>query len=207
MNGGLLRVLSTAKSGSAEEVWQYQDESNRNISCIEWGQDGTRLVLGTEAGAVSVIEAMCEEPSWTSASAHTGRVSGVCWTGAGQYVVSCGVDCCVRLWDGSVGLCVHACVPSSTELQTMCSTGDLVLAAGAGSSISVWEFALEGAAKKATLRDLGGVNRSTAADSTGGKGDVRVMRASQSGQWVGFVTSGKRVGIFQVCLSLYRVVT
>jgi WD40 repeat protein len=65
----------------------------------EWSSDGSRLVVGTQAGEIQVLDTVTLEPVTPRVRAHSGYTLGASFSPDGSMVVTSGSDGNVAFWD------------------------------------------------------------------------------------------------------------
>ncbi len=96
VSGKGLLYLYNYKSG---QVASTGDCDIYACSVLAWSSDGSKLAVGSQGGAIQVLEAARLTPLMEIDRAHTGEITGLAWYPDGQRLVSGGVDQRLVQWD------------------------------------------------------------------------------------------------------------
>ncbi|KAF7972469.1 hypothetical protein HWV62_17886 [Athelia sp. TMB] len=74
-----------------------------DVQCVSFSPDGSRIVSGSDDGAVRVWDALSGQLALPPLQGHKDRVTSVCFSLDGSRIVSGSVDKTVRVWDALSG--------------------------------------------------------------------------------------------------------
>ncbi|XP_018613538.2 telomerase protein component 1 isoform X2 [Scleropages formosus] len=110
---------------------------SKGVTCLCFSPSGEQLLSGGKDQALLVWNVMSSPPSLSQSllHCHGDWITGCAWTP--HFVVSCSVDCTVRLWDLSTGHWVQE-FSGSDSLTSVCCLQKYVIAGSGQGELLVW---------------------------------------------------------------------
>ncbi|XP_048867446.1 telomerase protein component 1 [Brienomyrus brachyistius] len=109
------------------------------VTCLSFSPSGDKLLSGGKDQALLVWDVGSPHPTLSQSllHCHGDWITGCAWTV--DHVVSCSLDCRVRLWDLARGQSVREFL-GSVSLTSVCSVGQFLMAASRGGELLLWNW-------------------------------------------------------------------
>ncbi len=119
-------------------VKQFESVATSRINALAYAPSGKSLILGTNEGTVSVLDA--ESGIARILGAHAKAVRGAAWSAGGRWMATVSEDPTLRLWDAATGAYSAFAGPKEGYFCVSFSPKGDLLAAGCGDwTLSVFE--------------------------------------------------------------------
>ncbi|XP_066579076.1 telomerase protein component 1 isoform X2 [Amia ocellicauda] len=110
------------------------------VTCLCFSPNGQELLSGGKDQSLLVWDVRASPPGLSRSflHCHTDWITGCTWTES--TLVSCSIDCLVRVWDPASGQCFREFVGQDSPLSSVCSLGEYVLAGSGSGELAVWQW-------------------------------------------------------------------